>query len=601
MKKLFTFFAAALFTITAGAANGDVIDGWLMVEDFENSPAISTFNYVGDTPTGTAKVIDNTTGTGGKVASFVGGDYNTVIELSVKLPEGEMLKNYSLIAFDLYRKSGDENNKRMLVQADNYRIFMEESGFPEQAPAETWTEKSYNIDLTNTVGNEFKLRIGILSNNADYLIDNVRLKVINEEDMPGTSQNGTVTGGWLMAEDFEGYLMGAKLTVYPIQYDAKGNADIAKAPTDDRGRSAHFMSTDWNNIIEVPITLPAGKVLANYSEISFDLYISEGSSADRAIYIYANDEIILAQEGNPTQGNTGQWLPQSFDIPGDLAAGNEFKLRIGMSVNADEEYYIDNIRLKESSEPVEPGTTQNGQIVDGWLMLQDFEAATESDIKAWDKSDYGIPEGTTVEIRNNPTASNEKVAWFAGGNPYHTILEVIAEIPSGYTLADYSNIAFDLYRNAEEVNDFPGLYIKVNDILIHDDGENGSKGEYGPETSWTPVTKPLAGIVGLEGITGQIKIRLGLLSEKPSYLIDNIRLKPATATGITDVQAGAETVVVVDGGVMINAGAKAAYAVYDISGRAVSQGVADGSKTVTLQRGVYVVRVNGKAVKVLVR
>ena len=599
MKKLFTFMAAALFTITAGAANGVVEDGWLMVEDFENSPTISTYNYVGDQPTGQATVIDNPTGKGGKVASFVGGDYNTVIELSVKLPEGEMLKNYSLIAFDLYRKSGDENNKRMLVQADNYRIFMEESGFPEQAPAETWTEKSYNIDLTNTVGNEFKLRIGILSNNADYLIDNVRLKVITEEDLPGKSQNGTETGGWLMAEDFEGYLMGAKLTVYPIQYDAKGNADIAKAPTDDRGRSAHFMSTDWNNIIEVPITLPAGKVLANYSEISFDLYISEGSSADRAIYIYANDEAILAQEGNPNQGNTGQWLSKSFDIPGGLAAGNEFNLRIGMSVNADEEYYIDNIRLKESSEPVEPGTTQNGQIVKGWLMLQDFEAATEDDIAAWDKGGYGIPGETTVEIIDNPTASNEKVAWFAGGNLYNTILEVNAELPKNKTLADYSEIAFDLYRNAEEVNDHPGLYIRVNDIVIYDDGQSGNN--YGPETTWTEVTKPLADIDGLEGITGKITIRLGLLSEKPDYLIDNVRLKPTTATGITDVQAGAETVVVVDGGVMINAGAKAAYAVYDISGRAVSQGVADGSKTVTLQRGVYVVRVNGKAVKVLVR
>lgn len=600
MKKLFTFFAAALFTITAGAANGDVTDdGWLIVEDFEGEPTISTYNYVGDTPTGNATVIDNTTGTGGKVASFKGGDYNTVIELSVKLPKGEVLKNYSQIAFDLYRNSGDANNKRMLVQADDYRIFMEESGYPEQAPAETWTEKSYNIDLTNTVGNEFKLKIGILSNAADYLIDNVRLKVIKEEDMPGTSQNGTVTGGWLMAEDFEGYLMGAKLTVYPIQYDAKGNADIAKAPTADRGRSAHFMSTDWNNIIEVPITLPAGKVLANYSEISFDLYISEGSSADRAIYIYANDEIILAQEGNPTQGNTGQWLSRSFDIPGDLAAGNEFNLRIGMSVNAGEEYYIDNIRLKESSEPVEPGTSQNGEIVDGWLMLQDFEAATKDDIAAWDKSSFGIPEGTTVEIINNPTAGNEKVAWFAGGNTYHTILEVNAELPSGKTLADYSEIAFDLYRNADEENDYPGLYIRVNDIIIHDDGEDGN--DYGPETTWTEVAKPLADIDGLEGITGPIKIRLGLLSAKPTYLIDNVRLKPTTATGITDVQAGAETVVVVDGGVMINAGAKAAYAVYDISGRAVSQGVADGSKTVTLQRGVYVVRVNGKAVKVLVR
>ena len=594
--------AAALFTATASAANGDVTDdGWLMVEDFEGSTTISTFNYVGDTPTGIATVIDNPTGTDGKVASFVGGDYNTVIELDVKLPVGKELKNYSQIAFDLYRNSGDANYKKMLVQADDFRIHMDEGddNYPEQAPAEKWTEKSYSIDLTNTVGNSFKLRIGILSNDANYLIDNVRLKVINEEDMPGESQNNTVTGGWLMAEDFEGYLMGAKLTVYPIQYDAKGNADVAKAPTGDRGRSAHFKAIDWNNIIEVPITLPHGKVLSDYSHISFDLYICDGSNTNRQIHIYANDEKILAQSDYPNQGKTGEWLAKEFSIPEGLSAGNTFNLRIGMNTDAGAEYYIDNIRLKESSESVEPGNTQNGQMVGDWLMLQDFEAATEGDIAAWDKSSYGIPEGTTVEIINNPTAGNEKVAWFAGGNTYNTILEVNAKLPSGKTLADYSEIAFDLYRNAEEENDYPGLYIRVNDIIINDDGETGY--DYGQETTWTEVKKPLTGIDGLETITGQIKIRLGLLSGKPSYLIDNVRLKPTTATGITDVQAGAETVVVVDGGVMINAGAKAAYAVYDISGRAVSQGVADGSKTVTLQRGVYVVRVNGKAVKVLVR
>lgn len=414
--------------------------------------------------------------------------------------------------------------------------------------------------------------------------------------------NGDVTDdGWVMVEDFEGYPMGATLNVYPIKYDARGTADVAKDPTDDGGKSAHFKATDWNNIIEVPVTLPTEKVLSNYSEISFDLYINEGSSTNRYIFIYANDQTIIAQEGDdyPSQGSTGQWLSKSFDLPGGLAAGNTFNLRIGMSVAAGEEYYIDNIRLKESSGPVEPGTTQNGKLVKGWLMLQDFEAATEDDIAPWDKGEYGIPEGTTCKIINNPTAGDEKVAWFAGGNLYNTILEVNAEIPTDKTLADYSDIAFDLYRNAEEENDYPGLYIRVNNITIYDDGNNGNN--YGPETTWTEVKKPLADIDGLEGITGKIQIRLGLLSEKPSYLIDNVRLKPTTATGITDVQAGAETVVVVDGGVMINAGAKAAYAVYDISGRAVSQGVADGSKTVTLQRGVYVVRVNGKAVKVLVR
>ena len=426
----------------------------------------------------------------------------------------------------------------------------------------------------------------------------------------------TASAQWVDVENFDSKTIGESVTLFNVNkasygHDPKGEAKIVADPTkSDRGNVVEVKCTDEETIVEVNVTLPSGE-LSDYSDIAFDLYYTavNGENGEsqcyKRVYVIADDQNIYVKENyfnsladqKITKGNWGTF---STAIP-DNTVGNNFALRLGILGDAKEPktYYIDNIRFKEKSEPVEPGTSQNGDIVDGWLMLQDFEAATEGDIAAWDKSNFGIPEGTTVKIINNPTADNEKVAWFAGGNTFHTILEVNAELPSGKTLADYSEIAFDLYRNAEEENDYPGLYIRVNDIVINDDGEKGY--DYGSETTWTEVKKPLAGIKGLEEITGKIKIRLGLLSGKPSYLIDNVRLNPATATGITDVQAGAETVVVVDGGVMINAGAKAAYAVYDISGRAVSQGVADGSKTVTLQRGVYVVRVNGKAVKVLVR
>lgn len=425
----------------------------------------------------------------------------------------------------------------------------------------------------------------------------------------------TASAQWEEVENFDSKTVGESVTLFNVNkasygHDPKGEAKIVADPTSKgRGNVVEVKCTDEETIVEVNVTLPSGE-LSDYSDIAFDLYYTEVSGENgesqcyKRVYVIADDQNIYVKENyfnsladqKITKGNWGTF---STAIP-DNTVGNNFALRLGILGDKKEPltYYIDNIRLKEKEAP---GTSHNGEMVGDWYMLQDFEVATKDDIAAWDKGEYGIPEETTVEIIKNPTADNEKVAWFAGGNLYNTILEVKAEIPSDKTLADYSEIAFDLYRNEEEVNDYPGLYIRVNDIIIHDDGNGGSKGEYGPEMTWTPVTKPLTGIVGLEGITGQIQIRLGLLSEKPSYLIDNVRLKPTTATGITDVQAGAETVVVVDGGVMINAGAKAAYAVYDISGRAVSQGVADGSKTVTLQRGVYVVRVNGKAVKVLVR
>ena len=167
MKKLFTFFAAALFTITAGAANGDVENGWLMVEDFEKSPAITTFSYLHYAPQGTAKVIDNTTGTGtgGKVASFVGGDFNTVLEFNVTLPEGKTLKDYTQVAFDLYVKGREVENedylhKNMLVWADEF-VIHQDIGYPKTAEPDVWTEKTYPIPTDgNNIGKTFKLRIG---------------------------------------------------------------------------------------------------------------------------------------------------------------------------------------------------------------------------------------------------------------------------------------------------------------------------------------------------------------------------------------------------------------------------------------------------------
>ena len=592
MKKLFTFMAAALFTLTA-AANGEVTDGWLMVEDFEGSPTITTYNYLNGTPSGTASVIDNATR--GKVASFVGGNYNTVIEFDVTLPDGKTLNNYSQIAFDLYRNAGDSNNKKMLVQADNFRIHMDEGddNYPEQAPAETWTEKSYSIDLTNTVGNSFKLRIGILSDAANYLIDNVRLKVINEEDMPGESQNGTVTDGWLMAEDFEGYLMGAKLTVYPIQYDAKGNADVAKAPTDDRGRSAHFMATDWNNIIEVPITLPQGKVLSNYSDISFDLYICDGSNTNRDIYIYANDETILAQSGYPNQGNTGEWLAKEFSIPEGLAAGNTFNLRIGMNTDAGAEYYIDNVRLKESSEPLEPGTSHNGEIIDGKLMVEDFNYL--SDIRMYNYLGYS-PQGT-LGYSWDPTDSSNLVASFEGGD-YNTVIELDVTLPDGKTLSDYTQISFDVYARSTEGadNQNKNMLVWADEFVIHQDDDYSFKST---EDTWVEHSYAIP----TEGNTigNAFKLRLGILTNAADYLLDNVMLTPSTSSGITDVTAEGTAIVVGNGCVTITADDETAVAIYTAEGQLVARETVDGSTTISLARGLYIVNAGTQVRKVLVK
>ena len=437
----------------------------------------------------------------------------------------------------------------------------------------------------------------------------------------------TASAQWVVVENFDTKPEGevALFNVNKAIYDDRvpiGEAKIIKDPTSsDKGKVVEVNCTDYETIVEVDVTLPDNTKLSDYSDIAFDLYYTKAENRGgydiqcyKRVYVKAGDQDIYVEDNNDILADKeikkGEWGEFSTAIP-DNNVGNSFPLRLGILGGPDEPgtYYIDNIQLKKKEEPVAPGTTLNGKIVNGWLMLQDFEAATlNDDFRIWNRWGKELPDNYVVSLVDNPDGGKAaKITYPDEGKEYDTMFELDVTLTDG-KLTDYSDIAFDLYRlEGDHVG--AQMYIDVNGVLIYLDPDTEEYPKFEEaDGKWATLSyklKPMqngdepAG--SIEGITGSFKLHLGLKSPGPNYMIDNVRLKPATATGITDVQAGAETVVVVDGGVMINAGAKAAYAVYDISGRAVSQGVADGSKTVTLQRGVYVVRVNGKAVKVLVR
>ena len=437
--------------------------------------------------------------------------------------------------------------------------------------------------------------------------------------------NGEVTNGWLMVEDFNSETVGTDVKLFNVNAASlgrptQGEAKIVADPTSNgRGNVVEVNCTDQETIVEVDVTLPDG-TLSDYSDIAFDLYYTAVSGDNgenqcyKRVYVIADDQNIYVKENYfnslaDQQITKGNWGTFSTAIP-DNTVGNSFKLRLGILGDAKEPktYYIDKISFKKKSEPGE-SESQNGQIVNGWLMLQDFEdASSNDDFRIWNRWDKPLTDIYEVSLVDNPEGGKAAKITYPneGQNEYDTMFELDVVLPEGKELTDYSDIAFDLYRLEGDHTEGMQMYIDVNGVLIYLDSDYPEfDGAYGKWETQSYKLQPMANgdepAGSIDGIKGSFKLHLGLKSPGPNYMIDNVRLKPATATGITDVQAGAETVVVVDGGVMINAGAKAAYAVYDISGRAVSQGVADGSKTVTLQRGVYVVRVNGKAVKVLVR
>lgn len=164
-------------------ANGTVTDGVLMVDDLQQHNAVdvtlSTWARKDDSgnqgdPVGTAKTAVDPEDAKNLTAHFKGGDYNTVLEFDVTLPEGKTLADYSTILFNLYRNNEGADYKNFRVQADDEVIHYDE-GWPSQGNKNQWQNRSYDIPEDTQVGNSFKLRLGIESDEADYLIDNIRL------------------------------------------------------------------------------------------------------------------------------------------------------------------------------------------------------------------------------------------------------------------------------------------------------------------------------------------------------------------------------------------------------------------------------------------
>lgn len=347
MKRVFTLLAAAAICSVASAATGVSSAGWFMAEDFDESGAtVSAWNKWGGTGSGTVAIADDPVTSGNKVASFTGGDYNTVLEISVTLPQGKTLKDYTKLTFDLYRVSGDEDYKNMLVRADDY-VIHEDTSNPHLAGTKVWTSKSYAINASNTVGNTFKLRIGIESNKANYLIDNVRLKELAPS---GTSFDGQVTpDGKLVVEDFN-----AIDTYTPVALwdwtgkEISGDCQVKDNPTeadDEDDRVAEFIGGNYNTLLEIPVTLPAGKTLKDYSSISYDFY-RIADDQWKKWWIQADDVTIYRTSDFSDQGALNTWITRTYKIPADIATGNTFKLHLGVETNAGD-YMIDNIMLKE--------------------------------------------------------------------------------------------------------------------------------------------------------------------------------------------------------------------------------------------------------------
>lgn len=530
MKKLYMLAAGALCAAMASAANGDVTDGWLMLEDFENNPVVPTVWSPNGSESGEATIETLTSATGDETnhaAKFAGNNSrrDSGMKFTFTLPENTTIADYKTVAVDIYTTNG--NYRKLTLYANDTKITTVNNAVG--GGSNKWYEKkSIAINIEGT-GQGITLFFSLdQANSENFYIDNICLeqkeKTVDPDPIdptePDASTNGTVTDGILMLEDFQGMALGTEC----IWHKGGNNDATGKVAVDETKASnyvAELTTTNWDNYIEVNVTLPAGKTLKNYKNIIFDFYRYSGDDNYKKMLVYADDEEIYLDGNYVEQGKEKEWKrDKKYAIPATTNAGNSFKLRIGLNGTNKGHYAVDNIRLEERTEPI--GTydeSKNGTVTDGWLMVEDFQNMQPGDeIKL--AAQWGSDLGTTP-VAVDPVADkpgNLVVTYSKSDDDYNTVLSINVTLPEGKTLKDYGKIAFDIYRFSDD-KDNKQMFVKAGSDQIHLD--EGYPSQADAET-WTTKEYEIASTVEAGN---SFTLLFGIKSDGPHYAVDNVRLQ----------------------------------------------------------------------------
>ncbi len=517
MKKLYLIALAAAAAMSASAAESD----WVLFEDFENTPATpGLWDYMGGTPSGTVSVetVATEDNASNQAAKFSGGNYNSALEIEIALPEGKTIADYKAIDFDIY--NFDMEWKSIFVYIDGSAV-REPNGNDEGAKGK-WKHFTYDLNLSGT-SSTIKLAVGFKIKSNSFALDNIRLQEKGEAVAPGTydeTQNGTVTNGWLMLQDYQTKVPGDNAAIWGHYGSVAGTATVAQDPAAATNLMAEYQGDDYNTYFEVSAVLPEGKTLKDYKTIAFDIYRFDDDDNYKKMLVFANDAILHEDENYIEQAKAGVWTTKSYTIPEDCEIGASFLLHFGINSNK-AHYAVDNVRLEEresSTPPVEPGTydeTRNGTVADGWYMAQDYQTKAPGDEAAiWGRYDKIVG---TAAVAQDPTAATNLMAEFQGGD-YNTYFEVNVALPEGKTLKDYQTVAFDIYRFDDDDN-YKKMLVFADNAIIHEDENYIEQAKAGV---WT--TKSYAIPEDCEaGAT--FALRFGISSNKAHYAVDNVRLE----------------------------------------------------------------------------
>lgn len=600
MKGIYLAMAVMLLSTSAYAVtettNGPVsADGWLTVEDFQNKHVgdeMAAWNWQSQSYSteATVSIVEDAKDANNLAVKCENGNYGDLVVIPVTLANGKTLSDYKTIQFDIYRYGGDSDYKQLFIYVDNKKVFASKNN-ENWSTVGDWTTYSFPIpDVLTCAGKTtVNLQIGIM--HGAYALDNVKLKE-KGDGSAAASTNGTVTDGWLMAEDFQNKKVdpGMNTWDYINKGIGSGTCTIVAEPNMTENMMAKFEGGNWNTLIEVPVTLPEGKTIADYEAIKFDIYRFSDDANSKQIAVFIDNAEVKIDYRDIERAPDNGWGTWEYSIPASVTPGNQILIRLGIKSDR-ANYAIDNIQLKVrvALPPVEYDATKNGTVTEKKLMVNDFQhyGAPRVELGSWTRGGSVLGNVATAE---DPENRSNLVGSFSGPSNYETVMEIPVTLPEGKTLKDYDQISFKLYRCSDDA-DNKKMRVQADGYEIHYDTDYPKQAEIGV---WTEKTYTIE----QNEVGNQFNLRLGIESNEPHYLIDNVMLQERDVqSGINRVSDAGMSVAVDGNSLIIMAAPEMEVNVYSIDGQL--SGTMTGEGSIELKHGVYIVTAAGKSVKII--
>lgn len=345
--------------------------------------------------------------------------------------------------------------------------------------------------------------------------------------------------GYFTIACFEDVKLGAELTMVNKQGNEINEATSAFVEENPAGEGqvAKIATGNYDEVLSVAVTLPAGKTLGSYDRLFFDLYRNAADANYKEMHIYINDEQVF-KTSYIEQAPASAWTAKDYDVTGwssDLLALSTFTLAVGISSDGGD-YYLDNIVLREDTR--EWSDVRTCETTTGYFLLDCFNAlARNTDYAGYSK--WGVANATVVA---NPTVAAENAILFTTGN-YDDFVLVHAVLPEGKTVANYSDFEFALYYaaydEAKQINNYgKNIFVKLSQSAFARgedayDFENASDltQATAPDDAsgaWVTVTLPVPTTTELTATGTEIYAVLGIRGggdSKGGFYINNVRLK----------------------------------------------------------------------------